>query len=87
MTLVGSIPVSVDTDNCEIVVTNLNSDLKLHMPVATFQLPAESKQELKTIGHEYTISNDDGNYGDHVDVQFVGEILTCLFLDVSRLRS
>jgi hypothetical protein len=58
----GSIPVSVDTDNWELVVTSLDSDLKLHMPVATFQLPDETKQELKTIGHEYTISNDDGNY-------------------------
>lgn len=60
--LSGSIPVSVDTDNWQLVVTSMDSELKRHMPVATFQLPPETMQEVKTIGHEYTFSYDNEIY-------------------------
>ncbi|MCD1261659.1 hypothetical protein B5M42_022910 [Paenibacillus athensensis] len=60
--LSGSIPVSVSSDGWQLVITDTIADLKLNVPVGTFQLPAVTQESGGSIGKKYSFTSKSGVY-------------------------
>ncbi|MNI66911.1 hypothetical protein D3C73_1225050 [compost metagenome] len=60
--LTGTIPITESEDHWELVITNLLQNIKLNLPVSTFQLPQAREPEESNTGQGYTFSNQDGSY-------------------------
>ncbi|MFC0213097.1 hypothetical protein ACFFK0_11620 [Paenibacillus chartarius] len=62
VTLSGNVPVSVPTDNWQLVITENVTDLKRNIPVAAFQLPAVAIQDGAEAGKEVQFTDEHGLY-------------------------
>jgi len=60
--LSGSIPVAISADGWQLVITDAIADLKLNVPVGTFQLPAVTQESGGSIGKAYSFTSKSGVY-------------------------
>jgi hypothetical protein len=60
--LTGTIPISVSPEGWKLVITQNMTDIKINLPIGSYQLPATTQQEGGSIGKEYSFTSKLGVY-------------------------